>query len=273
MRGNPPKRGFPLFLWISAGLIGTAAVVTLLVINPFSWGANPPISNQDGTLKAAIVDQLYNLEPNPLFISTVTKQLEDFGFQVDLYQGDEVTVDFYKKLPSYGYKLIILRVHGGLLQNENGIGDKIWLFTSQPYSRMSYFIAQLRDQVRAAGISSTTTPLFAISAKFVTDCFKGDFDNAVIINMACAAFYSDDMAKAFTEKGASAYLAWDVSVGLRYVDEATMTLVQKLFADELTIGDAVAVTMQENGPDPNNNAFLNYYPEENADKTLRELLK
>lgn len=261
-----------MFLWIGTGLIVAVTVVTLLVVNPFSWGAAPPISNPDGSLKAAIVDQLYNLEPNLLFISTVTQQLEGFGLKVDLYQGDEITVDFYQKLPTLGYKLIVLRVHGGLLQNETGIGDKIWLFTSQPYSRMSYFIAQLRDQVRAAGISSTKEPLFAISAKFVTDCFKGDFDNTVIINMACAAFYSDDMAKAFIEKGASAYLAWDVSVGLRYVDDATMTLVRNLCEKGLAVQDAVTATMREEGPDPNNNAFLNYYPEVNADKTLRQLL-
>ncbi len=89
--------------------------------------------------------------------------------------------------------------------------------------------------------------------------------------MACAAFYSDDMAKAFTEKGASVYLAWDVSVGLRYVDEATITLVEKLCGGH-TIKDAVDLTMQEKGPDPNNNAFLKYYPDSNSDKTLHDLV-
>jgi len=34
---------------------------------------------------------------------------------VDLWQGEQVTVDFYRQLPDLGYKLIVLRVHSGLL--------------------------------------------------------------------------------------------------------------------------------------------------------------
>lgn len=272
-KGNPSKRGFPWFLWTTIG-VGIALIITVIVVFVFADSTNsPPISTQTDGLRCAIVDQLYTVEPNPTFIEYTTHELESFGFTVDVYQGDEVTVDFYRQLPTYGYKLIIFRVHGGLLQNESGIGDKIWLFTSQPYSRMNYFIAQLRDQVRAAGIITDTHPLFAVSAKFITDCTKGDFSDTVIINMACAAFYSDEMAQAFIQKGASAYLAWDVSVGLYYVDNTTMTLVDKLCSKELTIAAAVSETMKEKGPDPNNNAFLYYYPQTSADKTLRELIK
>ena len=262
-----------MFLWTAIGVGIALIAIAIVILLPSSPTNLPPTSIQTDGLRCAIVDQLYTVEPNPTFIEYITRELENFGFEVDVYQGDEVTVDFYRRLPTYGYKLIIFRVHGGLLQNESGIGDKIWLFTSQPYNRMSYFIAQLRDQVRAAGIVSTNNPLFAVSAKFITDCTKGDFSDTVIINMACAAFHSDDMAQAFIKKGASAYLAWDVSVGLHYVDDTTMTLVDKLCSKELTIAAAVSETMKEKGPDPDNNAFLYYYPQASADKTVRELIE
>ncbi len=77
--------------------------------------------NSEVESKAAIIDQLYDLQPNPAFIEQTTQYLQDYGFEVDLYQGDAVTVDFYRKLPTYGYKLIIFRVHSGLL----GVDPKV----------------------------------------------------------------------------------------------------------------------------------------------------
>jgi hypothetical protein len=269
-KGNPPKRGFPWFLRIGIGL----GVVLIAIAIAFFFPASPAnLPDQTDGLKCAIVDQLYSAEPNQVFTEYITQRLENFGFEVDVYRGDEVNVDFYRQLPTRGYKLIIFRIHSGLLRNEEGISDKIWLFTNEPYTRMRYFIAQLRDQIRAAGISTDSTPVFALSTRFVTDCTKGTFANTVIINMGCAALHSDEMAKAFIQKGASLYLGWDVSVGLRYVDNATMTLVEKLCSQERTIAEAVSDTMKEKGPDPNNNAFLKFYPQDNANKTLRELLE
>jgi hypothetical protein len=269
-KGNPSKRWFPWYLWIVIG-IAICLVFTLIVVtNPFT----PTSPVQTDVLKCAIVDQLYSVSPNPAFIESVTNQLESAGFSVDLYKTDEVTVDFYRQLPSHGYKLIIFRVHAGLLENDKeGIGKKIWLFTSEPYSRMRYYIAQLRDQVTAAKTTVSDDPVFALSAKFVTDCMRHNFANTIIINMGCSAFNSDEMAKAYTKRGASAYMAWDVSVGLNYVDDATMTLVRKLCSQELTVAQAVTETIEEKGPDPNNHAYLKYYPQTSADKTIKQLIE
>ncbi len=33
------------------------------------------------------------------------------GYDVDYYKGEDVTVELYRSLPSFGYKLIVLRVH------------------------------------------------------------------------------------------------------------------------------------------------------------------
>ena len=42
--------------------------------------------------KAAIIDQLYILQPNPAFIHDTTQKLEDFGFEVDVYRGDAIAL-------------------------------------------------------------------------------------------------------------------------------------------------------------------------------------
>lgn len=42
--------------------------------------------------------------------------LEAAGFKVDIYEGKEVSVNFYRELPKYGYRLIIFRAHSGLMQ-------------------------------------------------------------------------------------------------------------------------------------------------------------
>jgi hypothetical protein len=268
-KGNPRKRGFPWYLWTAIGVVICVVLALIVFLYPFT----PTSPVQTDVLKCAIVDQLYSVSPNPAFIDRITKEVESLGFTVDIYRTDDVTVDFYRQLPSHGYKLIIFRVHAGLLENEARRRKDIWLFTSEPYSRIRYYFAQLRNQVTAAKTTVSDEPVFAISSKFVTDCMRHNFANIVIINMGCAAFYSDEMAEAYIKRGASTYMAWDVSVGLDYVDDATMTLVDKLCSKGLTISQAVSETMKEKGPDPNNNAFLKYYPQTNANKTIQQLIE
>ena len=268
-KGKPRFGRFPWFLWLAIGL-GIIAVVAFVLTRPESESVIFP--HTDG-LRAAIVDQLYSRQPNQAFIEQTTQELKDYGFEVDVYQGDDVTVDLYRQLPSYGYKLIIFRVHSGLLVGEEDVTDITWLFTSEPYSRMRYFFQQLRGQVTHATIREDAPEVFAISAKFITNGMENQFTNTVIIMMGCAGFYSEDLAQAFIQEGASTYMAWNVSVGLSYVDDATTALVEKLCLKELTIAEAVAETMKEKGPDPSFGAVLQYYPPASANKTLRQLIE
>ena len=110
-------------------------------------------------------------------------------------------------------------------------------------------------------------------AKFVTESMKEEFNDTAIIMMGCDCLHFEDLAQAFIEKGASTYIAWDVSVGLNYVDDATPAIIDKLCSRELTIEAAVAETMKEKGPDPDYGAVLNYYPRQSGDKTLRQIIK
>jgi hypothetical protein len=223
--------------------------------------------------KAAIVDQLYDLQPNEAFIVQITQYLEDYGFKVDLYQGEDVTVDFYRKLPTREYQLIIFRVHSGLLVGIDQVTNKTWLFTSEPYSQTKYVSEQLTDQVTQAAINNYAPLVFAINAKFITESMEGTFKDTAIIMMGCSCLHFSDLAEAFVQKGASTYMAWDHSVLLGYVDEATVALVEKLCSEDLTIGEAVARTMKEKGQDPTHGSVLKYYPPASAQKTLKQLIK
>jgi len=70
--------------------------------------------------KAAIIDQLHKDIPNLHFQNKTQTLLEDAGYQVDLFTTEDITVDFYKKLPTMNYKFIVFRTHSiafGTIEN------------------------------------------------------------------------------------------------------------------------------------------------------------
>lgn len=70
--------------------------------------------------QAAIVDQLSPSQPNPDFATSATKILEQAGYEIDYYPGEEVPVDLRRDLPTHGYDLIVLRVHSELTREISG---------------------------------------------------------------------------------------------------------------------------------------------------------
>lgn len=268
----------------------TAKLLTIILIasflflfscaQPASQPVIPPASSpNDATtpssdlLKAAIIDQLCVLQPNQAFLNQITQELEDYGFEVDLYQGDEITVDLYRSLPNLDYKLIIFRAHSGLLSGQGEVVNKTSLFTNEPYSETKHIKEQLSDQLARARIDKNHPYVFSIRDKFITQGMKGEFNNTVIIMMGCSCLHIEDLAQAFIGKGASAYLAWDATVDLGYVDKATPYLMEQLCANNLTVKKAVRNTMNTIGPDPIYGARLKYFPPQSGDKTLEELFK
>ncbi len=251
-------------------IAGIVALVCVYVINQ-------PSSNSLGEPRAAVVDQLYSLQPNQAFIDETTGILQAYGFEVDIYQGNEVTVDLYGRLPSYGYELIIFRAHAGLLGHQEDseivVTPATSLFTNEPYSETKHISEQLNGELARARVAEGYPVVFAIGARFTKHSMKGQFDNTVVIMMGCRCLCLTDLAQAFIDKGASSYLAWDGLVGLDYVDDATITLIEKLCSEELTIEAAVAETMAEKGPDPNYGAVLGYYPSQSGNETLEQLIE
>jgi hypothetical protein len=271
VKGKPSKRRLPWFGWLLIAL-AIAGIVAFIRIYPIG---QPP--DNTGKPKAAIVDQLSSFRENEAFITNVTSELEGYGFKVDLYQGDNITVDFYRGLSGRGYKLIVFRAHSGILQGENQTYYKTTLFTNEKYSTVKYVSDQLNDRLFEASIAEGYPWVFSISPKFISESMTKKFDHTVIIMMGCSGIYLPDLAEAFIDKGASVYLAWDASVLLDYTDEATLHLIKQLCSENVTIKEAVDSTMDVIGPDPKYGAELKYYPSdypsETGDKTLEELIR
>lgn len=257
----------PWFAWllIALGVAGAVFFVRFYLMGQ-------PSPNNGGELKAVIVDQLSSFRENETFVTNVTKELECYGFEVDAYQGGNITVEFYRQLPTHGYKLIIFRAHSGLLAEDEETKDRTVLFTNEEYSPLKHYAEQLDDRLVMARVGEGYPMVFGIPPKFISESMEGKFDDAVVIMMGCSGLFLRDLAPAFIDKGASAYVAWNGSVELYYVDEATAYLVGQLCSGNLTIKESVNSTMEVIGPDPEHKAGLEYYPSDIGDKTLQELI-
>jgi len=259
------------------GLFSLVVVICLSFIGLVLFiGCSQDSNSVEPRLKAAIVDQLYLLEPNPAFIGEAKAYLEASGFEVDIYQGEEVSVKFYRELPKHRYKLIIFRAHSGLMQRQEDsqviVKEATYLFTGEAYKQTKYVREQLTDQMLPARMVEDYPLVFAVNSKFLLTNMTGRFQDTAIIMMGCGTTYLNDMAAAFGLKGASTYTGWDSGVGIGYVDEATLFLIKNLCIENLTIEEAVAETMTQEGPDPSTGANLKYYPPESGNQTIQELI-
>jgi len=269
-KGKSPRGGLPWFAWLVIAL-GIAGIVIFVRLYPMGQ----PAPSNGGQLKAVIVDQLSSVQENDVFVTSVTEELEDYGFQVDLCQGDNVTVDFYRELATHGYKLIIFRAHSGLLAENEVTQDRTVLFTNEEYNQLDHYAEQLNDRLVMARVGEGYPMVFGIPPKFIVESVEGSFDDTVVIMMGCSGLFLRDLAPAFIDKGASVYVGWNGSVELYYVDEATPYLIEQLCSGNRTIKEAVADTMEVIGPDPEHGSGLKYYPTHSSDvghRTLQELI-
>lgn len=80
--------------------------------------------------------------------------------------------------------------------------------------------------------------------------------------MGCDGMRSHDLAKAFLDAGASAYVSWDGPVSLEHTDEATLAMLKGLLTEDMCLRDAVGYSMELVGPDPSYSSLLCFFPEE-----------
>jgi len=251
-----------------------ALFVLAMAVLPLSCGSDTPVVS-DGN-RAAIIDQLYLREPNPAFITQATQILESYGFSVDLWQGAQITVDSYRKLPSMGYRFILLRVHSGLLVSvENGKEtelDNTYLFTAENYTTNRYVTDQLTNKVSNAMMEDNSPLVFAVNSDFIKSV-KGKFDRTVVLAMGCESYKYDDLPKAFVDKGASLFIGWSNVVTLDYVDNVTLDLLNNLCSENMTLAQGISRTTNDMGKDPYFDSNLKYYPAESGNLTVSELIQ
>lgn len=253
-------------LTAAIALLFIMLLVTFCIYPYISSFLNSPqeqVGGHSGELKAAIIDQVSLTFPNETFTQTALEMLEQKNYRVDYYSGEKVTVDFYRKLPTYGYQVIILRVHSSAVepQGKEYTEAPVCLFTSESYSTSSHVVEQLNDELMIASYSMSQPELcFAITPAYVESCMEGRFQNTTVVMMGCEGLSNNRMAEAFIANGAKTYISWNGSVSSSFTDEATIQLLQHLITENQTINQAVEDTMREVGPDPTFNSQLSYYP-------------
>jgi len=234
-------------LWKIAIYLLIAIVVCSAAVAIF---LNFPGSGEPKVHKAALVDQLSLTFPNPSLVDNVTEILEQAGYTVDYYPGEEVTVEFYRQLPTHHYEVVILRVHSARFLLANGtLVDDVGLFTDEPYNPKKYVEEEKAGLVGSFHYSNTSSPYFGITPSFVMLEMEGKFEDSTVILMGCDGVRSDTMAKVFIYKGAKAFVSWTKEIQASYTDAVTESLLKHLLIEKLPLEEAMSKAIAEVGPD------------------------
>jgi hypothetical protein len=241
-------------------------VVAIAIGSTILFFLQQPPNNDHFSFKAAIIDQLSGEFPNPTFVNNVNASLTEYGFSVSYY--DKPDVEFFRGLAKNNYGIIVLRVHSAM-RIDNSTVD---FFTSEPFNTQEH--VQERDEgLVVKGIlnySGTEKTFFAITPGFV-EKLEGKFPKSVIIAMGCWSLKDglEQMANAFTGKGAKAYVGWSGLVEPSNVSNETAKLISRLLVEDKTLEKAANETPHD--PDFIYSS-LGYYPESAGSLRLSDLI-
>ncbi len=218
--------------------------------------------------RAIIVDQLGSEFPNSDFGSSgkVAEELRSAGFNVSYQRSDAVNVGFYLGLAKGDYGIIILRAHSAL-RVDASIVD---FFTSEAYSASKYG-SYLQDGRVTVGSFSLRPgeSFFAVSPELFRN-LDATFPKSIIVAMGCNGLNSTalEMAEAFVQKGALAYVGWNGLVGPGHTDNETLKLLGSFLLENRTIGQSV----RSAAVDPDYLSGLGFYPTSAENLTKNDLL-
>ena len=219
---------------------------------------------------AAIIDQIHDSIPNEFFQQKAQQYLEKAGYDVDIYTTEDITVDFYKKLPSMNYKFIYIRTHSlGVIELEGST----FLFTGEKFDINEHILDQLTGQVRVAipiydpillAEMMKNDPLiedkmyFTIGSKLVDELMIGEFPQSVIIIGGCESVRNLDLATSLIRRGASSVIGWDRAINAMENDKAMLLLLEEVLINKIGMYDAISSVKQEYGSDLEYSSTLNY---------------
>lgn len=275
---NLPKRGKRKFagkLWIAF-----PAILTLVIILGFVFSSSFLQPTAKLPLRAVIIDQLAASFPNASFVANATLILQNYGFSVTYYDKN-LDVGFFNNLANSNYGLVIIRAHSAL-RNDSSTVD---LFTSERYDSASEkYSSELDAGLLTIGefLYKPGEQYYALSSLFIKN-LAGRFPSSIVIAMGCQSLKQgcEQMAQAFLDKGAKAYIGWTDIVMPNDTDQETMNLLSALLNENATILDAVADTdphLYHGYASPDNTTIIDVqstmslYPWSNGNLTIPQLL-
>jgi hypothetical protein len=217
---------------------------------------------------AAIVDQLAveDILSNPEFNKNCAQLLAASGYSVKYYPGEDVTIDFYEKLPSKGSKIMLVRAHSAVRENTTYVD----LFTSELYQESLangvYAYLAINRHISKASFYLSNTQYFAVGPSFISSVMKGGFSDCFIVLMGCNSLNQTSMAEALVGRGAKVVVGWTGNVTVSDTDMCVLDLLHLLFEEGYTIQGAVD-RMNQNYP--LNGTKLGYYPKDEETGSYR----
>lgn len=216
-----------LIIIFASALVVVSSVSAALLLQPRSETPAFPLT-------AGIIDQLGEELPNPSFIANATTILENHGFNVTYYNGT-IDVAFYSQLAQLNCGIIILRAHAALREDNSTVD----LFTSEPYNPSAHVgVSGLAEGF--LNYSSPVRTYFAVTSEFIEN-LQGRLPRSIVIAMGCNTLYSNltQMAQAFHDKGAEAFIGWNGYVADVNTDAETLLMLENLVSNNQTIGDSI----------------------------------
>jgi len=262
------KKTLLLVAWIVAVAIGIT--FTLSPIN-FQNNISQFETMDSDAPKAVIIDQLHNELPSEDFQNKATEYLTDVGYKVDLYTTDEITIDFYKKLPAMNYEYIVIRSHA---LGEGMVDKSASLFTGEKYSEHKYIKEQFLghigrgvpilygDMVKLDADRIMDKTYYVVGSKFVEEFMVGDFQNSTIILAGCETAKDSRLANSFLKRGASEVIGWSGLVDSANNVSVVLDLLNKTLGSDVEMEDAIQLVMKKNEKSFYRDTHLVYFSSE-----------
>lgn len=245
-------------------LIIIIVITFLIIISGMTYyilamSSSSSSQSKSTVLKAAIIDGLSEDIPNPKLINEMRKVLESAGYTVMIFNGSNVNIELFKKLPTMDFSLIIMRLHGGRIQQPIGLFIGSGIF-AEPFSENKYTYEYLSGYFLKGVAYVGEKEYFVITPHYVSEKFEGKFSNSIIVVLSCYSMWDQVLASAFIERGASAFIGIDHKADVNYLDRVGLELVE-LLSQKIDVEEAVSRVLEDIGPDPATGARILYYRE------------
>lgn len=261
-RLNEKKVQRKVILVVAVIILGIIIAV-IRVCPPGGCLSSPPVDS-----KVLIVDQLAVDAQNKTFNTNVESIFKAAGVSYDVVNGTEVTVNFYRDLPSMGYGLILVRSHSGLLFPRDP-KNPIYLFTGELYSQQKYQQEQLDGSLSGCAVTASSPAYFCIAPTFVTRHMNGTFQGTVLLLNGCDTLINYNLANAFLLRGAFGFTGLDEYVSAEHMDTAMNRFLEDFVTHGMTLAQSVQDVVEKIGPDPYYHSNFRFYPESGHREALR----